>query len=74
MLGRRAAIGAASLVLAATGGGVAYAATHGGASHARPAVKPHVTPKPRTPQRVLPRSGGRCHHDGAMMAPTAAAL
>ncbi len=43
MLGRRAAVAAATAVVAVTGGGVALAANHGSSNSSKPAT--HATPK-----------------------------
>jgi hypothetical protein len=77
MLGARAMVASVAVALAAAGGGVALAATHGSSTHA---------PRTHMPNGAATRVGGaaqqaprrirgmRCHHDTAMMSASPADL
>ena len=72
MLGRRAAVGLSVAFLAAFGGGVALAATHG-SSHST--AKPHATTTQQKPSQSPPRMHHNCPHMGSSStAPASASL
>jgi hypothetical protein len=70
-------VASAVAALAAAGGGVALAATHGSSTHAPQRHAPNAAAtrvggaKQQAPQRIR---GMRCHHDTAMMSANAADL
>ena len=62
MLGRRAVVGASICALAATGGGIGVAATHGSSNASTPKV--HKLVRHDVVQRQHSSQLGHCHHDG----------
>jgi hypothetical protein len=71
MLGRRAVVGISAAVLAVTGGGVGFAATHGSSHVSKPQVVPkHHSAPAQARTHATPRAEHHCSHS----APTSADL